>query len=264
MWSHDWEPESYENIDWKQHTDIQDTIQDLITDDTDFYDKLIRNKKVVCLDLYWTLIYQQTSLRNKIKNYMKSKKDKKGDSYARKALKLFKKWEQRDLNLKSINAELPESHEDKLPESEVDKLQGYIKEDLKKVRRYRETSRVLKKLKKKYRLALISNISKEYEEPFKKLIQEWTFDYKAFSYSVWKSKPEPEIFQTIIDQAKNDWFTVEDMVMVWDTRKHDMDWAEKVWMDRIFLDRKAKKMYYDENRKIRVIHTLDDLTKILG
>jgi len=261
MWSNDWESAFYENMYWKQHTDIQDTIKDCITDDADFRDKLIRNKKVVCLDLYWTLIYQQTSLRNKIKNYMKSKKD---NSYVRKVLNLFKKSEQRDLDLKSINDELPESHEDKLSEIDVDELQGYIKEDLKKVRRYRETSRVLKKLKKKYRLALISNISKEYEGPFEKLIPEWTFDYKAFSYSVKKSKPEPEIFETIITQAKNDWFGVEDMVMIWDTRKHDMKWAENVWMDRIFLDRKAKKMYYDENRKIWVIHTLDDLTKILG
>lgn len=260
MWSNDWGSEIYENMDWTQHTDIQDTIQDWITNDADFRDKLIRNKKVVCLDLYWTLIYQQTSLRNKIKNYMKSKKD---NSYVRKVLNLFKKSEQRDLDLRSINDELPESHEDKLPERDVYELQGYIKEDLKKVRRYRETSRVLKELKKKYKLALISNISKEYEEPFKRLIKEWTFDYKAFSYSVKKPKPEPEIFETIIDQAKNDWFSVEDMVMIWDTRKHDMKWAEEVWMDRIFLDRKAKKMYYDENRKIRVIHTLDDLTKIL-
>ena len=266
MWSSKDTHEVFKEKGWNQNTDTQKLDPDWSINNPDFYNKLLKNKKVICFDLYGTLIYQQTSLRNKIKNYMKSKKNKiEADNwYVKKVLKLLKKWEKSDLDIKSINQELPESHIDKLPEADVEELQNYIKEDLEKVRRYRETLKVLKILKKKYKLALISNISKEYEEPLKKLIPEWLFDYKEFSYSLWKSKPDPEIFGSIFTQAKKDGLGVEDMVMVWDTRKHDMDWAEKVWMDRIFLDRKSKKMYYDEKRKIWVIHTLRDLTKLLG
>jgi len=149
----------------------------------------------------------------------------------------------------------------------IDKIINNIKYEIDNAELDPDALEVLNKLKEKwYKLAAISNLSKEYEEPLRKLIPDGIFDYEALSFKVHSMKPKKEIFESVINQAKEkDWLNInmKDMVMVWDTPKHDVIWPINIWMSAIWLNKGAKKMEYDKKRGIIIIHTLKDLLDIL-
>ena len=55
--------------------------------------------------------------------------------------------------------------------------------------------KILDLKEKWYKLAIISNLSKEYEEPLRNLIPEWLIDYESLSFKVWEIKPNSKIFE---------------------------------------------------------------------
>ena len=119
------------------------------------------------------------------------------------------------------------------------------------------------KEKKWYKTAVISNLAKPYEEPLRRLIKEWKFDYEALSFNVWEEKPNPKIFEYIQKESGIDY---DKMVLIWDSIWSDVLWANGVWIKPIYLDRKRK--HSPENIEKHWINyiqisTLDQLVNIL-
>ena len=232
---------------------------------------VLKQKKIICFDLYWTLIYRPHS-HWKTKHFLKKFK-----------IELFKKfYEIVQTNKKeNVKAAYDSLEGFKMPNRALRALQKHTDEEVKNTKIYPETLAVLKKLKNCwYKLALISNLSQDFEVPLRKLIPNDIFDYEALSYDVWVMKPDEAIFKKILNDTK-DWdknteYIMSDMLMIWDSKKSDVDWAKKVWMDAILLSRKTEKanksektkwqiekISYDREKNLITIHTLADLFDIL-
>ena len=221
---------------------------------------LLRQKKIICFDLYWTLIYRPHSLGS-AKHFLKKV-----------GIEPFKKYY--DI-IQTNRKENVESAYDsiegfKMPKRAIHALQEHTDEEVKNTKAYPKTLWVLKKLKNNwYKLALISNLSQDFEIPLRKLIPNDVFDYEALSYKLWVMKPDTKIFQKILDDANKDLpgqsenFVIDDLLMIWDSQKHDVDWARNTWMDAILINRKLENVNFDEEKNLIIIHTLTDLLDIL-
>ena len=253
MWSNEevsengWDTDSsnqiikWENLNWD--------------DKLNYNYELLKQKKVICFDLYWTLISKYSykklieSLENlnlwldcipAIKEYFE----------------IIQTNRKADINIDSLEIS-------KIPGA-IDAISDYFREQISNTYIYWDVIDSLLKLKEKwYKLALISNLSEEFMAPLEEKIPNYKeiFDYRAFSFDVKKRKPKIEIFKKIIEDSNNT-VTFSDMVMIWDTPKEDIKWAKDAWMYPILLDRKSEKMYYDEKKDLIVIHKLNDLLNI--
>ena len=223
---------------------------------------LLEQKKIICFDLYGTLIFRPHS-HEKMKHYLKSV-----------WIKPFKKYYEVIQTNKKEDVKSAYDSVDgfKMPSRAIRALQKHTDEEVKNTKIYPETLAVLKKLKNSwYKLALISNLSQDFEAPLRKLIPNDIFDYEALSYDVWVTKPDEEIFNKILRDANKDsnkWnssdkYEVEELIMVWDSKKSDVDWAKNAWMDAVLINRKAEKFSYDSEKQLITIHTLTDLLDIL-
>ena len=221
---------------------------------------LLRQKKIICFDLYWTLIFRP-HVYWKTKHFLKKV-----------WIEPFKKYyEVIQTNRKENVESAYDSIEGfKMPKRAIHKLQIHTDEEVKNTKAYPKALWVLKKLKNSwYKLALISNLSQDFEAPLRRLIPNDTFDSEALSYELWVMKPDEKMFQKILDDVnkdipeQSDKYTMDDLLMVWDTQKHDVDWAKKVWMDAILINRKLENIKFDEEKNLIIIHTLTDLLDIL-
>ena len=88
-----------------------------------------------------------------------------------------------------------------------------------------------------YGVGLASVLAKPYEKVVRTKIKKWTFDYKFYSYDIWKLKNNPEFFEYIKEKTG---IGFDKMVMIWDSIKSDIAWANQVWIDTICIDRKHK------------------------
>lgn len=195
---------------------------------------LLKQKKLICFDLYWTLIFRPHS-HWKTKQFLK---------YV--WIKPFKKYyEVIQTNRKEdVESAYESVHGFKMPKRAIRAMQKHTDKEVKNTKLYPETLAVLKKLKNSwYKLALISNLSQDFEAPLRSRIPNGTFDSEALSYELWVMKPDEKMFQKILDDLNDDQpeqsekYTMDDLLMVWDTQKHDVDWAKKVWMDAILINR---------------------------
>jgi len=235
---------------------------------------ILRQKKIICFDLYGTLIYRPHS-HWKIKHILKKIK-----------IEPFKKYYEviqtnRKEDVKSVYDSLEGF---KMPIRAIRALQKHTDEEVRNTKIYNETLTVLKKLKESwYKLALISNLSEDFVKPYRKLIPENIFDYEVFSYEkeeweeAWVLKPDKAIFEKVLKKANNEIkktdgineLTMNDLVMIWDSMKSDVLWAKNAWMDGILLDRKKEKdkniekINYNSEKQLITIHTLADLLDIL-
>lgn len=245
----------------KSRVDIQEENSEVISEIL-HENPLLRQKKIICFDLYGTLIFRPHS-HWKTKHFLKKF-----------WIEPFKKYYDviqinKKNDVESAYYSLPGF---KMPKSAIRKLQAHTDDEVKNTKIYHETLTVLNKLKNNwYKLALISNLSQDFEKPLRKLIPEGTFDYEALSYDVWVTKPDQAIFEKVLKEAKDeigniDWsieLSMKDLIMVWDSKKSDVGWAEKSWMDGILLDRNTEKISYDKEKQLITIHTLADLLDIL-
>lgn len=249
----------------KQEKNIREKTE-LITDNSEIIEKilednpLLRQKKIICFDLYWTLIYRP-HVHWKTKHFLKKV-----------WIEPFKKYyEIIQTHGKEYVKTAYESVDGfKMPNRVIHALQKHTDEEVKNTKIYPKALWVLKKLKNSwYKLALISNLSQDFEAPLRRLIPNDVFDYEALSYDLWVMKPDARIFKKVLDDAnsgqpqRSEEIKMKDMLMIWDTQKHDVDWAKNVWMDAILIDRNEKNINYDEEKDSIIIHTLADLLDIL-
>lgn len=223
---------------------------------------LIKQKKIICFDLYWTLIQRPNSFKI-IKEIFKIFWVEPFETLH----KIVQTTEKKDIESKCKETGL------KINRPVMKLFKRHTRNETWGTLIYWDTLEVLRKLKENwYKLGLISNISEDFEKPLRKHIPNDIFDHEAISYKqdIWVMKPEEKIFKKVLEYANEDTQTdspseykMEDMIMIWDSLKDDVNWAKKVWMGAILLDRKAKKMYYDKERDLIVIHTLYDLLDIL-
>ena len=116
-----------------------------------------------------------------------------------------------------------------------------------------------------YGVGLASVLAKPYEKVVRKLIKKWTFNYKFYSYDIWQLKSDPEFFEHIKEETG---IGYDKMVMIWDSVKSDIVWANQVWIDTICIDRRHKgpaenvylKKYWIDTI---IIWTLTQLVEIL-
>lgn len=229
---------------------------------------LLRQKKIICFDLYGTLIHRPNSLK-----------------YLKKILKIVWAEPLKDYRKiaqtkpkEQIEKEYKSKHgSNKIIEMLIEAFQNHTEDEALKTEVFWDTIEVLKKLQKKgYKIALISNLSQDFEKPLRDLITpEFQFDYEARSYDVWFMKPNPEIFQKILDDANKDVdedskYEMKDLLMIWDSITDDVDWARWVWMDAILIKRrkdnseKTGQISYNEEKNLITVRTLKALYKILG
>lgn len=88
-----------------------------------------------------------------------------------------------------------------------------------------------------YSVGLASVLAKPYEKVVRTQIKKWTFDYKFYSYDIWKLKNNPEFFEYIKEKTGIDF---DKMIMIWDSIRSDIAWANQVWIDTVLIDRKHK------------------------
>ena len=219
---------------------------------------ILKQKKIICFDLYGTLIYRPHA-HEKLKHNLKGI-----------WIVPFKKYYNviQTTRKENVDSAYESVSGFKMPDRAIRALQKHFAEEVANTEIFPESLEVLKKLKINwYKLALISNLSQEFEEPLRKLIPWDTFDYEALSYDVWTMKPDGVIFNKILDDANagrtSTHYNMDDMIMVWDGKKNDVDWAKNVWMDAILLNRKLEKSSYDKENNLIIIHTLTDLLDIL-
>jgi putative hydrolase of the HAD superfamily len=133
---------------------------------------------------------------------------------------------------------------------------------LKKAKLFPEAEKVLKKTRKSFKTALISNC-----ENFgvKALLNSNGFDLKkyfnevVFSYETGLLKPNPKIFSLALKKLK---LKPEEAVMVGDSVRTDVNGARKAGMKAILIDRKRK----NNGKKLnadRVIHSLNELEEVI-
>ena len=217
---------------------------------------LLRQKKLICVDLYGTLIFRPHA-HGKTKHFLKNV-----------WIKPFKKYYEVIQTNRKENVESAYESVDgfKMPKRAIRAMQKHTDEEVKNTKIYPETLAVLKKLKDSwFKFALISNLSQDFEAPLRKLIPNWIFDYEALSYKLWVMKPDfDKIIDTYTDETDifNE-YEIKDMIMIWDSKKSDVEWAKSVWMDAILLNRKNETISYDKEKQLITIHTLTDLLDIL-
>lgn len=88
-----------------------------------------------------------------------------------------------------------------------------------------------------YKLGIASVLPKPYGQIVNNLIKEWTFNYKFYSYEIWKLKTNPEFFEHIKEVTG---IAYDKMMMIWDSIKSDIVWANQVWINTVLIDRKHK------------------------
>lgn len=146
----------------------------------------------------------------------------------------------------------------------TDELIENIRRDIEWTFLFPETLETLKYLKSKwYKIAVVSNLWKDYSEPLHRLIPEWIFDYEVLSFDVWARKPDPEIYEYLRKISKIDF---KDMIFVWDTLKADVIWPNDMWITPIHVNR-TEEWWIKEAEKLWIkfiqISTLADLKNIL-
>ncbi len=124
------------------------------------------------------------------------------------------------------------------PDELINELKDILVEAFKSHKAYPETLKVLKKLKKDYKLGLITNTDwngfEKLEEKFK--IEE-IFDVALKSYETKILKPDPKIFEMMLEMLEVD---KDEVLMVGDSLKDDIQAAENFGIKGILIDRKGK------------------------
>lgn len=236
---------------------------------------LLRQWEVVCCDLYWTLINRPNSLKT-LKEILSTI-----------WIKPLKKYHEIIQKNKKEEVESIYKSTDGLKfwEYVIGKFDEHTKSEIDGTKIFSDTIEFLKKIKESwYKLAIVSNISEDFEAPLRKFIPDWLFDYEIFSYKVWHMKPDIEIFNEIKKVAEEkDGLVLEmsDMLMIWDSIKDDIEWAINAWMIPIIIKRKDNistdnnewsneievirktPIEYNKEKNLIIIHTLYDLFDIL-
>ncbi len=122
---------------------------------------------------------------------------------------------------------------------------------------------VLKRLKTRYKLGLISNTDRfSASGLFEGGYDKW-FDAISLSFETGILKPDPEIFRLTLKRLGT---RPEETVMVGDSLKDDIKGAENVGMRAVLIKRRFKypPSHLEKGTYRRVIKSLDELERYLG
>ena len=142
-------------------------------------------------------------------------------------------------------------------------LVDLIRRDIERTFLYPETLETLEYIKSKwYKIAVVSNLSKDYAEPLHRLIPKWLFDYEVLSFDVRSAKPDQKIYEKLKTKS---WTDFKDIIMIWDSFNADVEWSYKVWITPIYLKRNSEWIEEVHENWIDFIQisTLADLKEIL-
>lgn len=154
--------------------------------------------------------------------------------------------------IKELLDELEIKHTKKL----IDELKEILEEALRSQKSFPEALKVLNELKKNYKLGLISNtFYQSFEGLEEKFKMQEIFDVILKSYETKILKPNPKIFEIMIKELK---ISKDEVLMVGDSLKDDVQAAEDFGIKGILIDRKGKHPEY-RNR----ITTLEQIDKFL-
>ena len=95
--------------------------------------------------------------------------------------------------------------------------------------------------KKWYKTAVVSNLSKPYSYPLTNLVSKDMFDYKILSYEVGMQKPDRNIFDYL---KKISWYGSDEIIMVGDSLKSDVQWAKNADIQPVHIDRFSNGLVY--------------------
>ena len=140
-------------------------------------------------------------------------------------------------------------------------LQSVIQQQLSWTSLYEDFLPTITALKQTwYSTAVISNLSKPYNYPLFHLIPKDAFDYKILSYEVGMKKPDRKIFDHL---KKISWYKSDEIVMVGDNLKSDVEWAKNAGIDAIHIDRTSSGILFcDWYTSISTLSQLLEVFKI--
>lgn len=120
----------------------------------------------------------------------------------------------------------------------IEALENGIKSEVDSSVLFPETLEVLEQLKSLgYKLALISNLSFEYQQPIIRLGLEGYFDVIKYSFRAGFKKPDVQIFCAVAEELN---IKLPEIVMVGDSFRSDYSGATALGMSALLLDRKRK------------------------
>ena len=123
-----------------------------------------------------------------------------------------------------------------------------LEAQLSPVRVYPETLEVLEQLHGKFPLYLISNAASPYKRPFYDLGLEHFFTAIFFSCDVGIAKPDKAIFR-LVEKASG--FEREQILMIGDSKKADMEGARRRHWQRLRIERRKSNLSRKEIRNLK-------------
>lgn len=123
-----------------------------------------------------------------------------------------------------------------IPQAFLNELNAELQEELEQIELFADTLPTLKHLKENgYKIVLCSNSATPYGIHIRSLMAEIEIDTYAWSYEVHACKPDPNIYQYIVDQLH---CTAEDVLFVGDTPLADVRGPTSFGMSAKLIDRK--------------------------
>jgi 2-haloalkanoic acid dehalogenase type II len=138
----------------------------------------------------------------------------------------------------------------------IEKLIGMWNKNMLLSKPFPDTTEVLEKLKKDYKLALVSNT-----DPFsinnvlEKFELRKFFDVVALSYETGVLKTDKKMFDLVLKKLK---VKKTEAVMVGDSMQSDIEGAEAAGVKAVLIDRKGTREY---KNKIASLHGIEDFLK---
>ncbi|MDP7140889.1 MAG: HAD family hydrolase [Candidatus Woesearchaeota archaeon] len=138
----------------------------------------------------------------------------------------------------------------------IENLVGMWNKNMLLAKPYPETIETLERLKKDYKIGLISNTDKFSLEPLlEKFGLDKYFDYTALSYKMTMLKTNPKMFEDVLSNLG---ISKEEAIMVGDSMETDIKGAINAGVKPILIDRRNVRTY--EN-KIRDLKEIDKFLK---
>lgn len=192
-----------------------------------FFYFFMNNKKLIAFDMYDTLVHM-TKYPNPYKKFFSQLWLQ--DSVLR---ELSFMLQTTDKNIEDI---LPKNIQSQKNISFlIDELASNIYNQLSSLFLYDDFLSTIEILKQKwYKTAVVSNLSKPYNYPLIHLVPRNTFDYTVLSYVVGIQKPDRKIFDYL--QVVS-WHTSDEIVMIGDSLKSDVQWAKNSGIEPIHIQR---------------------------
>lgn len=128
-----------------------------------------------------------------------------------------------------------------IPAQLLQELNEDLRDDLRAITLYEDTTSTLERLRQSgFKLALCSNLAKPYGEAVFSMLPK--LEAYAWSYEVGSIKPEPQIYQCLIDQLNCE---AEEILFIGDTPIADVSGPIAFGMSARLIDRKNGQKFSD-------------------